>query len=71
MTNKSTKSKLTEQLRTVIRTEFVQGIESETGDRIFYTLEDLIKKYNLASATLYRCAKKHNWKELRISRKAE
>ena len=65
MTNKSVKAKLTEELRTTIRTEFVQGIESETGERTFYTLEDLIKKYNLASATLYRCAKKDNWKQLR------
>ena len=44
MTKKSTKTKLTAELKTTLRTEFVQGIESETGERQHYSIEDLIKK---------------------------
>ena len=65
MTKKSTKTKLTEELKTILRTEFVQGIESETGERQHYSIEDLIKKYNVASATLYRASQSEGWKALR------
>jgi len=65
MTNNTTKTKLTEELKLVLRTEFVQGIESETGDRQHYSIEDLIKKHNVASATLYRASRSEGWKALR------
>ncbi len=65
MTKKSTKTKLTAELKTTLRTEFVQGIESETGERQHYSIEDLIKKYNVASATLYRASQSEGWKALR------
>ena len=65
MTKKSTKTKLTEELKTTLRTEFVQGIESETGERQHFFIEDLIKKYNVASATLYRASQSEGWKSLR------
>ena len=65
MTKKSTKNKLTEQLKSVIRLEFVQGLELDTGDRKQFTLDELIKKHNVASATLYRTARRENWKALR------
>ena len=65
MTKKSTKTKLTEELKTILRTEFVQGIESETGERQHFSIEDLIKKYNVASATLYRASQSEGWKALR------
>lgn len=65
MTKKSTVNKLTETLKSKIRTEFVQGIELDTGDRKSFTLDELIKKHNVASATLYRRAREEGWKELR------
>lgn len=65
MTKKTPKNKLTESLKSTIRTEFVQGLELDTGDRKTFTIEELIKKHNVASATLYRTAKKEGWKSLR------
>ena len=65
MTKKTPKNKLTESLKSTIRTEFVQGLELDTGDRKTFTIEELIKKHNVASATLYRTAKKEDWKSLR------
>ena len=65
MTKKSSKNKLTGSLKSTIRTEFVQGLETETGERKVFTLDELIKKHNVASATLYRTARKENWKVLR------
>ena len=65
MTKKSTVNKLTETLKSKIRTEYVQGIELDTGDRKSFTLDELIKKHNVASATLYRRAREEGWKELR------
>ena len=46
MTKKAAKKKLTPELRTLIKSEFVQGCETETGDRKHYTIEELIKKHN-------------------------
>tara|TARA_Y100001972_G_C7573975_1_gene288057 strand:+ start:163 stop:732 length:570 start_codon:yes stop_codon:yes gene_type:complete len=65
MTKKSSKNKLTESLKSTIRTEFVQGLEQDTGDRKVFTLDELIKKHNVASATLYRTARKEGWKAQR------
>jgi len=65
MTKKAAKNKLTPELRTLIKSEFVQGCELETGDRKHYTIEELIKKHNVASATLYRAARSEGWKALR------
>lgn len=65
MTKKSTKAKLTEDLASRIRTEFVQGVEMETGEVVRYTIDQLITKHNVAQTTLYRRARKENWKVLR------
>jgi hypothetical protein len=65
MTKKSTKTKLTSELKSLVKTEFVQSIDLESGEKCHYTFEDLIKKYNLATATLYRAARAENWKALR------
>lgn len=65
MTKKNTKTKLTPDLRTQIKAEFVQGIELESGERKHFTIDELIKKHNVASATLYRAARAENWKALR------
>lgn len=65
MTKKSTKTKLTEQLKTVIRTEFVQGVELKSGKTKHFSIEDLIKKHNIAPATMYRASQSEGWKMLR------
>jgi len=62
MTKISTKTKLTEQLKTQIKTEFVQGVELKSGEIKQYSIEDLIKKYNIAPATMYRASQSEGWK---------
>jgi hypothetical protein len=62
MNKKIKTNKLTETLKSKIRTEFVQGIEDDEGIRILPTLENLIKSHNVAKSTLYRIAKQDNWK---------
>ena len=62
MTKINPKTKLTEELASFIRTEFVQGMEMESGERISYSLNELMKKHNVAQTTLYRRARKENWK---------
>ena len=49
MSKKSSRTKLTEELKIKLRTEFVQGIELETGERQHFSIEDLIKKYNVSA----------------------
>jgi len=65
MTKKTTRTKLTEELKTQLRTEFVQGLELKSGERKHFSIEDLIKKYNVAPATLYRASQSEGWKALR------
>lgn len=65
MIKKPEKTKLTETLKTLVRTEFVQGVQLENGEIEHYSIEDLIKKHNLASATLYRASRSEGWKVLR------
>ena len=65
MSKKSTKTKLTEELKTQLRTEFVQGVELKSGKRKHFSIEDLIKKYKVAPGTLYRASQSEGWKALR------
>ncbi len=65
MTKKTTRTKLTEELKTTLRTEFVQGVELKSGKTKHFSIEDLIKKYNVAPATLYRASQSEGWKALR------
>lgn len=55
--------KLTEDLKSKLRLEFVQGIANSNGEISYPTLDDLIKKYKLAKTTLYRYAKTAGWRE--------
>ena len=61
MNTKTDTSKLTDNLKLEIRNEFVQGIGDESN-RKFYTLDELIKKHNVAQSTLYRVARDEKWK---------
>jgi|TARA_B110000285_G_scaffold89386_1_gene102506 DNA-binding MurR/RpiR family transcriptional regulator len=65
MTKKATKTKLTEELKLILKTEFVQGIAHDSGERQHFSIEDLIKKYNVAPATLYRASQSEGWKAQR------
>lgn len=61
MTKKTTPKKLTDNLKLKIRNDFVHGIDKD-GQKIYPTLDELIKKYNVAQSTIYRTAKSDNWK---------
>ena len=61
MTKKTTPTKLTDSKKLKIRNDFVQGIEKD-NQRIYPTLDELIKKYKVAQSTVYRTARKDNWK---------
>ena len=67
MGNKRAKVKLTDTLKEKIRTEFVQGLEEESGERKLLTLDGLIQKYKVAKTTLYRHSQKEGWKDQRES----
>ena len=62
MNKKTQKKKLTQDLKEKIRIDFVQGIDEENGQRKSFTLDELIKKYNVAKSTLYRVANNENWR---------
>lgn len=62
MSKKTPKKKLTPALKEIIRNEFVQGVDAETGARKRFTFDELIKKHNIAASTLYRVANQEQWK---------
>ena len=71
MTKKTTKIKLTEALASTIKTEYVHGIELETGEIVRHSIDKLVKKYNVAQTTLYRRARKEGWKQQREQHQAK
>ena len=64
MNYKTKTSKITDTLKLKIRNEFVQGMHTDSGKKIF-TLDELIKKYKVAQSTIYRIARNENWKILK------
>ena len=62
MSKKTQDTKITETKKIQIRNDFVQGIEDENGMRRYPTLDELHKKYIVAKSTLYRLAKKEQWR---------
>jgi len=54
--------KLCSTLREKIRNLYVQGIESEGGERILFSLDKLAEDHSVGKSTLYRYAKNENWK---------
>ena len=48
MANKTTKVKITEDLAMQLRTEYVQGIELESGERKYFNVVELVNKYNVS-----------------------
>tara|TARA_R100000773_G_scaffold22815_1_gene20128 strand:+ start:25912 stop:26460 length:549 start_codon:yes stop_codon:yes gene_type:complete len=57
--------KLTAELKEKIRIEYVQGFESETGERKLFNIDELAKKHDVAQTTLYRAAQTDGWKQQR------
>lgn len=65
MTKKIPTVKITDELKELIRSEYVQGTELDTGERKMFSLDDLIKKYNVSSTTVYRLSTAQHWKAQR------
>ena len=63
MNKKIQYAKLTTDLKNEIRTLYVQGFDDESGKRKTYTLEELALKFNIAKSTIYRNAKREEWKK--------
>lgn len=53
--------KLTDELLIEIRNEFVHGFTNEKGIRVYPTIEALVKKHEVARATLYNYSSNENW----------
>ena len=53
------------QLKENIRDEYIYGILKQSGERVMPTLDELIKKNNVPSSTLYRISSKEEWKHQR------
>jgi|TARA_R100001463_G_scaffold129975_1_gene189079 hypothetical protein len=60
---KSTVQRMTPDLAMKLRTEFVQGIEIESGERQYLPIVELATKYNVAQTTLFRLSQKENWRD--------
>ena len=56
-------NKLTQSLRMQIRDEFVHGYTNGEGGRVYPTIDSLVKKHNVARATLYRWVNKEDWQQ--------
>ena len=50
------------QFKEDIRDQYIYGILKDSGERIMPTLDELIKKHNVPSSTLYRISSKEEWK---------
>ena len=53
------------QLKEDIRDQYIYGTLKDSGERIMPTLDELIKKHNVPSSTLYRISSKEEWKQQR------
>lgn len=62
MVKKTKQNKLTPTLLEEMRNKFVQGIEANTGGRKLFTIDQLAADYNVSKPTLYKHAKKDDWK---------
>ena len=63
MVKKTKQTKLTPTLLEEMRNKYVQGIEDNTGGRKIFTIDQLASDYNVSKPTLYKHAKKEEWKD--------
>ena len=54
-----------------LKYEYIYGSIHKDGRRSFRSLDNLIKDYELAASTVYRHSSKEQWKDQRISFRAE
>ena len=50
------------QLKEDIRDQYIYGILKDSGERIMPILDELIKKHNVPSSTVYRVSSMEEWK---------
>jgi len=55
--------KLTDNLKTIIKTEFIEGLVDNNNQRNYPSIDELSKSHNVAIATLYRHSKKEDWQK--------
>tara|TARA_B100001248_G_C27389606_1_gene461580 strand:+ start:591 stop:1151 length:561 start_codon:yes stop_codon:yes gene_type:complete len=55
--------KITQELETTIRDEFIHGITNAKGERQYPSLDMLVKRHDVARATLFRRADKEGWQQ--------
>tara|TARA_Y100000114_G_C11734588_1_gene315450 strand:- start:500 stop:1066 length:567 start_codon:yes stop_codon:yes gene_type:complete len=55
--------KVTKDIAEQIRNKYVQGIETSTGERKYFTIEALAIEFRVAKSTLYKYAQKEEWKQ--------
>ena len=60
---KQSPNKLTDKLSELIRDEFVHGYIDESDIMQYPSIDTLVKRHNVARATLYRRADKENWQK--------
>ena len=60
-------AKLTEHLKSKIKTEFIEGYIDDNGQRVFASIESLAKRHNISRATIYRYSnpKQEDWQKLK------
>lgn len=58
---KGSSVRLTEDLKKLIKTEFIEGFMDDSGTRRFPTIDFLVKRHGVARATIYRHFNKENW----------
>jgi len=70
MVTKTKQTKLTDTKKLKIRNDFVHGIDGEEK-KIFPTLDELCKQYNVVKSTVYRVARTEGWKVQKEQLQAE
>ena len=63
--------KLTDELKKALRDEFVRGYTDDQGVLRFPTVDGLVKRYNVARATLYRCSSDEDWQGQKYKNQTE
>ena len=69
--------KFTQELKAIVKREFIEGYVSEKDIRVYPSIEALGKKHGIARPTIYRHAKKEDWQkqknqfQTRLERKVE
>ena len=55
--------KFTQELKAIVKREFIEGYVSEKDIRIYPSIEALGKKHGIPRPTIYRHSKKEDWQK--------